>query len=121
MPRVVHFEIPADDPERAARFYSGAFDWKVEKWAGPLDYWLVITGGEGEPGIDGGITRRAALDRVTNTVDVPSVDEFTDRVVAQGGKVVQPKTAVPYVGYLVYCEDTEGNAFGMMERDESAR
>lgn len=58
MPRVVHFEIHADDPERAAAFYSSVFGWEIMKWDGPFDYWLVRTGPREEMGIDGGILRR---------------------------------------------------------------
>jgi predicted enzyme related to lactoylglutathione lyase len=122
MPRVVHFEIPSDDPDRAVRFYSGVFGWKVEKWKGPQDYWLITTGASGEPGIDGAIMRRQdMLGVVTNTVDVPSVEEFTGRVTANGGSVLVPKMTVMGVGYLAYCQDTEGNTFGVMQSDESAR
>ena len=121
MPRVVHFEVPADDPDRAVRFYEQALGWKIEKWDGPEDYWLVLTGGSDQPGIDGAITRRSAFPVVCNTVGVPSVDEYVRRVVEAGGEVVMPKMAVPGVGYLAYCKDTEGNLFGMMESDSSAR
>lgn len=121
MPRVVHFEINADDPERAGRFYANVFGWRIEKWAGPLDYWLVMTGEQDEPGIDGGIKQRSEPQGIVNTVDVPSLDEFVQKVTGSGGKVVQPKTVVPGVGYLAYCEDTEGNIFGMMQRDTSAQ
>ena len=119
MPRVVHFEIPADDPGRAAAFYKEAFGWKVEKWEGPMDYWLASTGQEGEPGIDGAITRRENLQATTNTVGVPSVDEYVAKVEKAGGKVVMPKQAVPGIGYLAYVADTEGNVLGMMESDPS--
>jgi predicted enzyme related to lactoylglutathione lyase len=113
MPRVVHFEIPADEPERAARFYEQVFGWKVEKWDGPIDYWLVTTG-EDAPGIDGAIARRG--EGITaNMIDVASVDAYVTRVVAAGGRVVVPKHEVPGVGYLAYCADTEGNVFGIME------
>ena len=54
MPRVVHFEIHADDPERAISFYNSVFDWEFQKWEGPLEYWMIITGAEGTPGINGG-------------------------------------------------------------------
>ena len=54
MPRVVHFEIHADDPERAANFYQSVFGWQFQKWEGPLEYWMIITGPEGTPGINGG-------------------------------------------------------------------
>jgi len=67
MPRVVHFEFYVDDPERAVKFYQEVFGWKITKWEGPVDYWLVTTGEEGEPGIDGAIARR------TNGVDQPTM------------------------------------------------
>ncbi len=126
MPRVVHFEILADDPERAQEFYAAVFGWHVQKWEGPVDYWLVTTGPEDSPGINGAIMRRegaATGDSVTayiNTIDVPSVDEFVAKVTARGGAVDVPKTAVPGVGWVAYCRDTEGNVFGMMQMDESA-
>ena len=53
MPRVVHFEIHADDPQRAANFYQNVFGWQINKWEGPEDYWLVTTGADNEPGING--------------------------------------------------------------------
>jgi predicted enzyme related to lactoylglutathione lyase len=121
MPRVVHFEIPVDDPERGVKFYQKVFGWKINKWDGPEDYWLITTGEKGEPGIDGAIQRRMPGATTVNTVDVASVDEFTQKVVKAGGKVVMPKHTVPGVGYLIYCADTEGNVFGMMQSDPSAR
>ena len=50
MPRVIHFEIPTDDPERAAKFYRNVFGWEIQKWDGPVEYWLVTTGDEDQPG-----------------------------------------------------------------------
>ena len=61
MPRVVHFEIAADDPDRATRFYQDVFGWQSSKWEGPEEYWLVMTGSPSEPGIDGGIGRRSGF------------------------------------------------------------
>lgn len=122
MPRVIHFEIPADDPERAVSFYRNAFGWKIERWEGPMEYWLVTTGPEGEPGIDGGLGRRSEPGAGTeNTIGVDSVDQAAEKVVAHGGKVIRPKAAVPGVGWLAYCEDTEGNRFGLMQDDPSAQ
>lgn len=120
--RVVHFEINADDPARAIKFYQDVFGWKITKWEGPVDYWLVTTGPEDEPGIDGGLMARSHPGATTvNIISVPSADEFTDKIVKNGGKVVAPKTAVPGVGYMAYCQDTEGNTFGIMQPDESAQ
>jgi predicted enzyme related to lactoylglutathione lyase len=119
--RVVHFELPADDPDRAAKFYADAFGWQVTKWGGPTDYWLVTTGEDGEPGIDGGIGKRqSAEDQITNTIDVPDLDAAVAAVEAAGGRITNPKHAVKGVGWLAYATDTEGNPFGMMQSDESA-
>jgi len=119
--RVVHFELPADDPDRCAQFYADAFGWKIEKWGGPTDYWLVMTGEEGETGIDGGIGRRQGDDdQTTNTIAVDDLDAAVAAVLAHGGTITRPKGPVMGVGWLAYATDTEGNPFGMMQRDESA-
>jgi predicted enzyme related to lactoylglutathione lyase len=121
MPRVVHFEFFAQDPERATRFYKEVFDWEFQQWEGPQPYWLATTGPDGQPGINGGISSEEGWFKGTvNTMDVPDLDSFVDKVTAAGGKVLLPKTAVPGIGWLAYCADTEGNAFGMMQSDESA-
>lgn len=119
MPRVVHFEVSADDPERAVGFYQGVFGWDLQRW-GDQDYWLITTGKEA-PGIDGGLMRRNPdMPSVVNTIDVPNLDDYIAKVTAAGGAVVAPKMAVAGVGYLAYCADTEGNVFGMMQADPSA-
>jgi predicted enzyme related to lactoylglutathione lyase len=121
MPRVVHFEIPADRPERAVKFYKKVFGWKIDKW-GPVDYWLVTTGEDKEPGINGAITSKSDFVAVTtNTVGVASYDDAVKKIVEAGGKVLMPKTAVPGIGYMTYCKDTEGNVFGIMQNDPSAK
>ena len=118
--RVVHFEIPVEDPERAKKFYESVFGWGIQKWEGPIPYWLVTTGEIPEPGIDGALSLKENLSTTTNTMDVSSVDEFLEKITQQGGKIITPKNGVPGVGWLAYCADTEGNVFGIMERDESA-
>lgn len=122
MPRVVHFEIDAKKPDRAIKFYEKVFSWKIKKWEGPVEYYLITTGKESEPGIDGGLSRRTEPEPSTvNTIDVPSVDEFIKKVEASGGTIIRPKMAIPGVGYMAYFKDPEGNIFGMMENDESAK
>jgi predicted enzyme related to lactoylglutathione lyase len=122
MSRVIHFEIPTDDPERAATFYRKAFGWKIEKWPGPMDYWMVTTGAEGEPGINGGLMRKhAPTVATTNTIGVESVDSAVTAVQGAGGKLIMPKTAIPTVGYFAYCQDPEGNLFGVMQADKNAK
>ena len=116
MPRVVHFEMAADDPNRAVGFYRGVFGWKIEKWEGPEEYWLCMTGEEGEPGIDGAIMERSdPRESTLNTIQVPSLDEFMAKVIDLGGKVLRAEMEIPGVGRFAYCQDTEGNFFGLLE------
>ena len=120
MKRVVHFDINADDPTRAVEFYQTVFDWKIEKWEGPIDYWLVTTGSDEDPGINGGIMARFGPKESTiNTINVPSVDEFLERITRAGGKIIGEKRAIPGVGILGYCQDTEGNTFGIIQEETS--
>jgi predicted enzyme related to lactoylglutathione lyase len=121
MSRVVHFEIPADDPERAIQFYEKVFGWRFEKWEGPIEYWLVKTGPEDQPGIDGGLTRREdPAIKVENLIDVKDLDASLVEVKNQGGEVIRPRGPVPGVGWIAYIKDTEGNIFGLMESDPAA-
>jgi predicted enzyme related to lactoylglutathione lyase len=126
MPRVIHFEIHAGDPERAISFYRALFGWEFTRWNSEVEYWLVKTG-EGQPGIDGGLIRRrgeidgTAVIAYVCTVDVASVDDVAKQAVELGGEVVVPKMPIPGVGWLVYVKDTEGNIFGCMQSDSSAR
>ncbi len=116
MKRVIHFEIGADSPERAIKFYKEVFDWKIEKWDAPIDYWLTTSGRDDERGIDGAIKHREGPQQaVINTIDVPSVDEFIHKIKNAGGEVVMPKTEIPGIGFNAYCKDTEGNIFGLFE------
>lgn len=122
MPRVVHFEIHAEQPERAVAFYSQIFGWDIQKWEGPMPYWLVSTGPDGTLGINGGICQRMDPATTTvNTVDVPSVDEYVAKITAHGGRIAMPKMAIPGVGWLAYLIDTEGNTFGIMQADRGAK
>ena len=122
MSRVIHFELPADNPERVVEFYKKVFGWQIQKWPGPTDYWLVSTGAEGQPGINGGILRRQHPGAGTcNTVGVASVDDAVATITKNGGKNPVPKMPIPGVGYLAYCTDTEGNVFGVMQPDTSAK
>lgn len=117
--RVVHFEIPADDPARAMAFYTRAFGWQFDKWDGPMPYWMIRTG-EG-PGIDGGLSPRQQPGQPpTNVIAVASADAATATIVAAGGTPTVPKMAVPGVGWCAYFQDPEGNPFGIMQFDPAA-
>lgn len=117
MPKVIHFEINADDPERAIKFYSDVFGWNIDLWTGPAEYWLINTG----EGINGGIMRRMDSASIINTIQVSSIDEYMKKVVKGGGHIITPKLSIPGVGLHAYCRDTEGNIFGLIQRDESFR
>lgn len=122
MLRIEMFDIAADDPQRAIRFYEKVFGWKIRKWDGPMDYWLITTGAESEPGVNAGLAKREDPSQfVTPFISVPSVDDYVARVVAGGGTITQPKMTIPGIGYLAAFRDTEGNTVGMLEKDESAR
>ena len=120
--RVIHFEIPADDPQRAVDFYTRVFDWKFQKWAGPQDYWLITTGANQEAGINGGLLKRQHPGMSTvNTVQVTNLDQTVARIEKQGSRTVVPRMAIPGVGHLAYCSDTENNVFGVMQPDSEAK
>ena len=122
MPRVMHFELLIDDADRALNFYRNVFGWQINKWDGPMDYWLVTTGDKAEPGIDGALTRRSEGFRSTvNTVGVAPVDEAVAKIEANGGKILMSKGPVPGIGWVAYAQDTEGNTFGIIQPDPEAR
>src|SRR5260370_33130266 len=98
MPRVIHFEIPASDPERASAFYQKVFGWKIEKWPGPTEDWLGTTGAEGTPGINGGLIKNTDVKKTTNTIGVESFDSAIEAAKRPGGKLVKPKAPNPGSG-----------------------
>ncbi|HET7146935.1 MAG TPA: VOC family protein [Candidatus Nitrosopolaris sp.] len=136
MPTIVHFEIPSDNIERTKKFYTDLFGWEIEKWSGtddsqltsaatgqPMEYWMVATTDDnGNKAIGGGMMKRQMPEqRITNYIDVKSVDEYSSKVKKLGGKVVAAKKAVPGMGYFVLCLDTENNSFAIWESYHSAK
>jgi predicted enzyme related to lactoylglutathione lyase len=129
MSRPVHFEIQAADPKRAIAFYTALFGWAFNKWEGPMDYWLIKTGEKGTMGIDGGLLPRKgpppvamqAVNAYVCTMGVDNLDAKLKQVGALGTMIVVPKMAVPGIGWLAYANDTEGNIFGMMQPDTTAK
>lgn len=129
MPRVVHFEIHADDVPRAIGFYQAVFGWEFPEWM-PGTYWGVMTAEEGssEPGINGGLMRRQGLPPTSGqpvnsyvcTVQVDDLDDCLAKVTAAGGVTVVEKHAITGMAWQAYCTDTEGNIFGVHQPDESA-
>jgi predicted enzyme related to lactoylglutathione lyase len=121
LPKVVHFEIGADDPKRATEFYEKVFGWKIDKQS-QMDYWLVRAGEDNEMGINGAIMPRLESgESVVNTIGVSSLDEYVENVKAAGGSQVTPKTVIPGYGWFSYLKDTEGNLFGIIEPNMNAK
>jgi uncharacterized protein len=126
MGRVIHFEIHADNTARAVGFYTKVFGWKISKWDGPAEYWLITTGDDSNPGINGAIMKRQtapptgseAITSYTCTIHVDTIDDAIKKVTTHGGTIVLHKQPVPGVGYLAYARDTEGNVFGMMSSED---
>lgn len=120
MPRVVHFEIPVDDHDRAREFYSSVFGWDFQSY-GDFPYWLATTGDEGEPGIDGALIGRSDTHAAPVViVGVDSVDAVVERAEAAGADVLTDKQTIPGIGYSAYLRDPEGNVVGLFESDEFA-
>ncbi|HEY5094150.1 MAG TPA: VOC family protein [Candidatus Eremiobacteraceae bacterium] len=122
MPRPTHFEIPSDNPQKAADFYTKIFGWKITKWDGPTEYWLVSTGDASEPGIDGGLLkRRDPVQPCVNTITVPDLEKTMGTILSSGGTMCVPKMAIPGVGWLAYFKDLDENIFGVMQPDGAAK
>ncbi len=122
--RVVHFEIPAENPQHLVNFYEELFGWQIRKFEG-ADYWLAKTGEDGEPGINGAITGVNAQtpipERVPiNYVNVPSLDEYVEKASKLGARVTVGRRAVPGMGWFAHLLDLEGNPLGIWQSDESA-
>jgi hypothetical protein len=125
--RPIHFEIHADEPERGIRFYEQAFGWTFQKFEGAMPYWLITTGPDGTPGINGGLMQRMgkvdgqAVIAYVCTMPVEDLDAHVQKVLSLGGTMALPKMPITGMGWLAYCKDTEGNIFGMMQMDPNAR
>jgi len=116
MGTVIHFEINAEDPQRAAEFYSKALGWQIQAWEGPLEYLLCATHAEGTPGIDGAIMRAEKRGQGTiNTIEVAEIQSALKAINAAGGKQISEVQPIPTIGLFCYCEDTEGNLFGILQ------
>lgn len=126
MSRVVHFEIYADDPERAVNFYRNVFNWKIDKFGGSVEYWMVMTG-EGA-GIDGGLMKRAEGENIKGsknayvcTIEVSNIEDTIKKIKTNKGRIESSKHVIPGVGWLAYFCDTEENLVGIMQGDKNAR
>jgi predicted enzyme related to lactoylglutathione lyase len=123
MGRVIHFEIHAEDTDRAEAFYTGLFGWTAERYGGPVDYRVLTTGPDGSLGINGAILARQGdgpgesepVNAFVCTIEVDAIEETERAVPEAGGQQVVERMEVPGVGQLSYFKDTEGNIFGALE------
>jgi uncharacterized protein len=123
MPKLTHFEIAADDVERAVNFYRRVFGWDIQSDEESSEEYWTISPKPDEVEITGGVVlRMSRFDSTINTYEVSSIDGFARRVVDGGGKIIEEvPITIPQVGYMHYCEDSEGNVFGIIQYDERAR
>ena len=124
MPKIVHFELPFDNAERANKFYADVFGWKSSQWNGPEEYYLQETGGDDEPyGIGGALIGRESAVNFGGTlvvINVDDLDAYVAKVSAAGCEIVTPRTVIPGVGWFANFRDTEGNVVGMFMDDTNA-
>jgi predicted enzyme related to lactoylglutathione lyase len=121
MNRFVHFELVTDNLEKTAQFYREVFGWQIDKWEGPVDYWMVQSGDESTPGINGGLMQANSEMRGTiNTIGVDDIDATIAKAQAHGAQVVMPKGPIPGVGYQAYIKDNQGVIIGLHQVDPNA-
>ena len=119
--RVVHFEIPCDNPEKTIDFFKEVFDWKFQQF-GTEPYWLATAGDEGQPGINGAIMKKKDPKQpLVNSIDVPDIDAYVEKIEKAGGTICVPKTTIPGVGWLAFFNDPDGNVHGLWQHDISAK
>ena len=118
---IAHFEIFADDVERARKFYQQVFAWRFEV-GGPPDFYHIITGPPVEHGISRGLIAKrrgpaaqGAINSFRSTISVTSIRETIASIEAAGGKLRSTVIAIPDVGKVVEFADTEGNIVCVMQ------
>jgi predicted enzyme related to lactoylglutathione lyase len=124
--RVVHFEVPFDDGDRARGFYRDVFDWQIQEMP-EMSYNMVTTGPvsdqgmPSEPGYIGGgmFQRQAPVNVPVITLQVDDIDATLAAVESHGGAVVGKKEAVGEMGFAAYFSDSEGNLMGLWENAAS--
>lgn len=120
MSKIVHFEIPMDEPQRAIAFYRDTLGWEISRF-GDQPYWLVRAGDDDEPGANGALVNREDLHQSPIVIaGVEDIDDVLGRVQRCGGKVAQGKLPVPGVGWSAYVLDPEGNTIGLFQADTNA-
>ena len=135
MNRVIHFEIHAEDVERAKKFYQSVFGWEMRQMGVEYGNYVLVVTGPGpdeiakgtvkmeDLGINGGLMKRNAPvppqgqgpNAFVCTVAVDDIDAYIAKADSAGGVPQTEKMEVPNIGHLIYYKDTEGNIFGMLQ------
>ncbi len=126
MPRPIHFEIHASDPEKLVKFYTDVFGWKINHLP-QMNYWLIDTGGG--DGINGGLMKRVGpapaesnpVSAFVCSLGVDSVDAYVERALKAGGTMASPKMAIPGIGWQAYVKDPDQNIVGLHQPDPGAK
>jgi predicted enzyme related to lactoylglutathione lyase len=123
---IVHFEIPAKDPEKLSKFYKECFGWEFED-SGMTDmqYWLIKASTK-RCSVPGGMYKKEnARQTPVNYISTPNIDATITMVEREGGEVVVGKQEIPDMGWTAICKDPEGNLVGLWQtttrRSRSAR
>lgn len=113
-----HIEIPADDPERAKRFYSEIFGWTFAPEPPGFEGYHMFRTPAGEAGAGGAIGKRGEMapEKLRTYVQVDSIDETLAKVTELGGTVVEPRAEVPGIGWYAVFRDSETNEMALWER-----
>lgn len=114
--KLVHFEITAEDAQRAKSFWSSLFGWRFQEWSGPIEYHML------EPGDGPGGAIYPAEKRDGHVIvyfDVDDMDATLEKVAELGGSVIEGKSPIPEIGYFARCRDTEGTAFSLFQPDDT--
>lgn len=120
MAKIVHFEIPVDDSERAVAFYQDVLGWAVSRY-GEEPYWLVRAGEDEEPGANGALVGREDLHQAPVLIaGVADIDDVLSRAQKSGGQIIQGKLPIPGMGWSGYVRDPEGNTIGFFQQDANA-
>jgi predicted enzyme related to lactoylglutathione lyase len=116
MAKIVHFELPSGNPAASRKFYEAVLDWKIERWPGEEDYFLITAGETSEPGINGAIGGAATgLNTTLIIVGVADVDKTVALAIENGGTVIYPANDIPQVGRLAYIQDPQGATIGVLQ------
>lgn len=120
--RIIHFEIPSDDPKKAVKFYEDVFGWGFNDWGEQQTYWLATTGNDTDPGINGAILKRATpTTSLSNTISVDSIHDTIEKIKKHGGKILSEVMPVQGMGWVAYFSDIDGNIFSIMQSDPNAK